>query len=307
MVTTDVIGHGINLPIDNVVFVQSEKFDGAQHRKLHTWEIAQIAGRAGRYGLSDEGSVYVLTGQNWFTTDYELIQQGTRAGAGEIKTDLWVDQALITPQFGDLNVTEPTQILPALLAWEKEVINQTRGLPISASPLTGLKQLLYTISDHLNTPLYPDEQGEWKFTAKELWTLITGPFNPEGKTIRVVSEWLEEKERHTSRSIERHFNNIIEPLYWGVEDADNIMGDTVLPFEVSCSSIGELKMVNVMFQNTGTLRYSELLEFEDRLSEAVINTIQHTIRRGKYGICTKCHSTCSPWFKYCEDCYWSRR
>jgi len=49
IVATDAIGMGLNMDIDHVVFADVEKFDGRQKRKLFAHELAQIAGRAGRY------------------------------------------------------------------------------------------------------------------------------------------------------------------------------------------------------------------------------------------------------------------
>ena len=40
---------GLNLPINNVYFAAMQKFDGRRLRPLNTLEVAQIAGRAGRY------------------------------------------------------------------------------------------------------------------------------------------------------------------------------------------------------------------------------------------------------------------
>ena len=49
LVATDAIGMGLNLNIDHVAFVGLTKFDGAKIRRLAPNEIAQIAGRAGRF------------------------------------------------------------------------------------------------------------------------------------------------------------------------------------------------------------------------------------------------------------------
>ena len=49
IVATDAIGMGLNLPINNVYFAAMKKFDGRRVRPLSTLEVAQIAGRAGRY------------------------------------------------------------------------------------------------------------------------------------------------------------------------------------------------------------------------------------------------------------------
>lgn len=309
MVTTDVIGHGINLPIDNVVFVQSEKFDGTKNRSLYTWEIAQISGRAGRFKLSDEGSVYVLTGKDWFTTDYDLLSLGVAAGAGLCNTDLDVTKALITPAFKDLNITTQTEILSALNAWQTEASKVFTEMkqPLQPSNLNDMKQLLYTVSDHLNAPLHPDERGDWGVNVQELWSLISGPFNPEGKTIKVIAEWLQDPDRKNSRKLNTYFDSVVDVLYQPVMDADNIMGDQIAVLETAAQVIGELKMANIMFQGTGTLRYSELIEYEDRISDAIINTLHHMITKGVYGECVNCHSSCSPWFKYCEECYWGKR
>ncbi len=52
LVATDAIGMGLNLKIDHVSFASIRKFDGVSLRNLTDPEIAQIAGRAGRF-LSD--------------------------------------------------------------------------------------------------------------------------------------------------------------------------------------------------------------------------------------------------------------
>jgi len=57
VVSTDAIAMGMNLPIQRVVFLESEKYDGDITRPLTDAEIKQIAGRAGRYGQYDVGYV----------------------------------------------------------------------------------------------------------------------------------------------------------------------------------------------------------------------------------------------------------
>ncbi|MFL5204480.1 MAG: helicase-related protein [Microvirga sp.] len=49
LIATDAIGMGLNLDVDHVAFASDKKFDGFQFRKLNNPELAQIAGRAGRY------------------------------------------------------------------------------------------------------------------------------------------------------------------------------------------------------------------------------------------------------------------
>lgn len=64
VVATDAIGMGLNLDIDHISFAETTKFDGRTMRDLTPPELAQIAGRAGRYmnngtfGCLTEGADY---------------------------------------------------------------------------------------------------------------------------------------------------------------------------------------------------------------------------------------------------------
>lgn len=49
MVATDAIGMGLNMDVDHVAFGALRKFDGRDERPLEPDELAQIAGRAGRF------------------------------------------------------------------------------------------------------------------------------------------------------------------------------------------------------------------------------------------------------------------
>ena len=60
LVATDAIGMGLNMDIDHVAFASDTKFDGKLPRYLNPSEIAQIAGRAGRY-LND--GIFGTTGE----------------------------------------------------------------------------------------------------------------------------------------------------------------------------------------------------------------------------------------------------
>jgi ATP-dependent RNA helicase SUPV3L1/SUV3 len=60
LVATDAIGLGLNLPIRRLIFSSIEKFDGISDRLLTPYEIRQIAGRAGRFGIHEEGLVSAI-------------------------------------------------------------------------------------------------------------------------------------------------------------------------------------------------------------------------------------------------------
>lgn len=79
LVATDAISMGLNLPIKTLLFSKADKFDGQNQRNLTATEVRQIAGRAGRYGLSEKGYVGALTPDvlktitNLFTKNIEPI------------------------------------------------------------------------------------------------------------------------------------------------------------------------------------------------------------------------------------------
>jgi ATP-dependent RNA helicase SUPV3L1/SUV3 len=64
LVATDAIGLGLNLPIRRLIFSAIEKFDGVADRLLTPYEIRQIAGRAGRFGIHEEGQVTALNARH---------------------------------------------------------------------------------------------------------------------------------------------------------------------------------------------------------------------------------------------------
>ncbi|MFI8687268.1 helicase-related protein [Rossellomorea sp. NPDC077527] len=68
IVATDAIGMGLNLPIRRIVFLETDKFDGTRRRRLTSQEVKQIAGRAGRKGIYNEGRVA-------FTKDIKVMKQ----------------------------------------------------------------------------------------------------------------------------------------------------------------------------------------------------------------------------------------
>lgn len=60
LVATDAIAMGLNLPIKEVLFYTTRKFNGEEMCELTPSEIRQIGGRAGRYGFAQYGVVNAL-------------------------------------------------------------------------------------------------------------------------------------------------------------------------------------------------------------------------------------------------------
>lgn len=60
LIATDAIGMGLNLPIKRVIFSTLEKYYNKKSHLISISEVKQISGRAGRYGLHEEGEFGLL-------------------------------------------------------------------------------------------------------------------------------------------------------------------------------------------------------------------------------------------------------
>lgn len=69
---TDAIGMGLNLPIKRVVFLETEKYDGYEMRLLKPEEVQQIAGRAGRKGIYEEGRFTACGGRKFIRQSMKM-------------------------------------------------------------------------------------------------------------------------------------------------------------------------------------------------------------------------------------------
>ncbi len=117
IVSTDAIGMGLNLPIRRVIFMETEKFDGAERRELKPEEIQQIAGRAGRYGMYNRG--YVGAIQN-----LPLIRAGLQAVVPPLQ------YAVVG--FSDLVLQVDFDLLEVLTEWNRmPTVEPYRKLDIS--------------------------------------------------------------------------------------------------------------------------------------------------------------------------------
>jgi len=78
---TDTLGVGVNIPIRTVLFTQLFKFNGEKLATLSVRDFKQIAGRAGRKGFDDQGSVVAQAPDHVI----ENIKQSQKEAAGKKK------------------------------------------------------------------------------------------------------------------------------------------------------------------------------------------------------------------------------
>ncbi len=334
MVTTDVIGHGINLPIDNVVFTQTEKFDGTEIRQLHIWEAAQIAGRAGRYGLSSEGQVYLAEGLPWFSNATALIKTATLAAEGKIATDLYIEKAAIAPRLADLGIKDLESkeammtLLPAISAWQKRAQKLLTGRTLRPASLETTAKNTEQVLTVLNSPLTPWVENEKAYghnqrvldeiiatDITELWQLVSGPFDERNGVIQKIALWLGKQDRDTSSYLEKFYSNRFGDSLHRISDYKSTsLYQHIEQLETVVAGIAEFKMSFVMFGKKeastiwlGSLTQEQVLSDEELANKLIIEALQTSIKKSTFGVCSNCGKPTKPWFQLCDSCHQQSR
>ena len=286
IVTTDVIGHGINLPLTAVALAETEKFDGESRRTLYKWEAAQILGRAGRYGHGTEiGETYSVTGPAWLTSPPWFIEAATSAAAGLTPTE-WVipSNAPIRPTLGELNVSNPHDLPTAVRAFAITTRKAAERIPIApfnADPvLTRLNLVL---------PLLPPDDP-MRVPVHTIWNLIMCPIDDD-ELITVVVGVLT-----GSKTARIHLEDIIKR-------AQTRYGDPLTRAETAAAYARNLRAVLVAVGDLPNLTMRDAMEWEETAGNVIVKTLMKTSTNQKYGKCASCGKECPPWFPTCHDCH----
>ena len=180
VVATDAIGMGLNLPIRRVVFSTIQKFDGDSVRDLLPTELQQIAGRAGRYGLHDKGTVTTLDPHE---LDFVKKTLATKLqdfkGKLAIAPNLWHIEALATmlgtknigtllAYFADQVSTDSPLFTTASLEDSIALGHKVDFLVAQASAELSLAQK-FTLAC---APIDAGKNAEMDFYAKCVWSIL---------------------------------------------------------------------------------------------------------------------------------------
>jgi len=136
LVTTDAIGMGMNLPIRRIIFMDIVKFDGKERRMLEPAETKQIAGRAGRLGMYDEGFVTCIEPNdvirdNLETETEKIMQARLNFSEALLQSDFKLEElirmwsyAQVPEKYNKMDTEEPLTLLKALRASGVEISGQ---------------------------------------------------------------------------------------------------------------------------------------------------------------------------------------
>ncbi|MEW6738115.1 MAG: helicase-related protein [Acidobacteriota bacterium] len=116
LIATDAIGMGLNLPIKNLLFWSTQKWDGEKRRELTNEEILQIAGRAGRFGIHEKGFVGAFDRDSLRRIRSAMLNQSNQSSTNcqvmpNIKIILHISEVLRTEALSEILLFFKDQML----------------------------------------------------------------------------------------------------------------------------------------------------------------------------------------------------
>jgi ATP-dependent RNA helicase SUPV3L1/SUV3 len=289
--STDVIGHGVNLPCETLLFAETEKYDGKERRDLLPWEIAQIAGRAGRFGFHERGHVGVLTGVPWAHPEPELVQDAltphVELPGGHLGYRI-VDTGRLRPQLADLNVTRVDEIEPALHAWRNAALRywtdegwlQVESIQPLLARLDALREAL--------------REARKRLELADVWKLMQAPIDEDGlpllgalacavagdQTRRQLIAWLLDPKRLYSASL----------------------GEA----EVAAREASVLRWFALQYAGVAGVTIEKAAALEEAAAARVVQMLRAEIEDPTIGRCKVCGSRTAPWATLCDRCFMAR-
>ena len=288
---TDVLGHGVNLPCETLLFAETEKFDGRDRRDLEPWEIAQIAGRAGRFGFHERGHVGVLTGVPWAHPDPELVQSALTPHVELFDGHYGyrvVDTGRIRPQLADLNVARVDEVEPALHAWRSAALRywSVEGwLEVeSIAPLLGRLDAIREALHHCRRRL----------ELADVWKLMQAPIDEDAGALlgtlacavagdtpqRTVLGWILQPERLRAASLEEA--------------------------EQAAREASILRWFALQYPGVAGVTIEKAAALEEAAARRVVEELRAEIDDPTIGRCRVCGSRTAPWATLCERCFAAR-
>lgn len=283
VVATDVIGHGINLPVSHVFFCETEKFDGERRRQLHLHEVAQIAGRAGRFGMEAKGTVGWVTGVPGMKVDEKVVRRlatGPRVVvAEEVVGYRKVTKGMLGPSLEQLGCESAEELPKHLEAWKQAAWSLTKDAPwITISPIAPLLGRLVVLAS---------KKLLGKLCLEDAWRLARSPLDAgndddaellgrcaqalvKGASLRSIVSWVPEG-----------------PLELVERTARGAAG---------------LRWFTLAFPGVGEITHGEACIFEELCAEKAKQLLSAAVTGGVRR-CRSCGALTAPWFTECDSCH----
>jgi ATP-dependent RNA helicase SUPV3L1/SUV3 len=289
--STDVLGHGVNLPCETLLFAETTKFDGKERRDLEPWEIAQIAGRAGRFGFHERGHVGVLTGVPWSDPDPELVRDALTPHVelpGGHRGYRVVDSGRLRPQLSDLNVSQVDELEPALHAWRHAALRfWTDEGWLQVESIQPLLARLDTVRDALR-------HSRRRLELNDVWKLMQAPIDEDGLPLlgalacalagdrpqRTMIAWILDPRRLDAASLEEA--------------------------EAAAREASILRWFALQYPGVAGVTIEKAAALEEKAAARVVRELRAEIDDPTIGRCRACGARTAPWATLCDRCFMAR-
>jgi ATP-dependent RNA helicase SUPV3L1/SUV3 len=290
-VATDVLGHGVNLPCETLLFAETTKFDGQVRRPLLAWEIAQIAGRAGRLGMVERGHVGVLTGIPWAKADPRLVREAltptVELPGGHLGYRI-VDTGRLRPQLQDLNVVHPRELTSALQAWRQAALAYWGA----ASWLT-VESIGPTLS-RLDAVQEALKACRRRLALEQVWRLINAPIDEDDLELLGTLACALAGDRS-----QRHI------LGW-LLDVERLDAASLGEAETAGRQASILRWFALQYPGTGGVTLERAAALEEAAAARVIDRLRAEVENPRVGRCRGCGGPSAPWAALCDRCFMAR-
>jgi ATP-dependent RNA helicase SUPV3L1/SUV3 len=287
-VATDVLGHGVNLPCETLLFAETTKFDGEERRELLPWELAQIAGRAGRFGLVERGHVGVLTGVPWAVADPILVESALEPHV-PLPEGLMgyriVDEARIRPRLADLGISEPRELGPALDAWYRVATREwLHESWLAVESLHPIHVRLDAVQRNLRA------RGR-RLELEDVWKLVNAPVDEDSVELLGLLA-LAQSGDPSARA----------PLA-ALLDTRRLRDSSLEDAEQAGRVASILRWFALQYAGVGGVTIERAAALEEAAAARVVARLRLEVSEPTIGRCRSCGRTCAPWFPLCERCF----
>jgi ATP-dependent RNA helicase SUPV3L1/SUV3 len=288
---TDVLGHGVNLPCETLLFAETTKFDGQERRDLLPWEIAQIAGRAGRFGFHERGHVGVLTGVPWARPEPRLVQTSLVPHVEIEDGHLGyrrVDTGRLRPQLSDLNISRVDEIEPALHAWRRAAMSYWSEEGWLA--VESVQPLLARL-DAVNGALH---HCGCRLELADVWKLMQAPTDEDGLDLlgSLACALAGDMPQKTV-------------IGW-VLDPQRLHGADLGEAEQAAREASLLRWFALQYPGVAGVTMEKAAALEETAARRVVEELRAEIDDPTIGRCRVCGARTAPWAQLCERCFMAR-
>jgi ATP-dependent RNA helicase SUPV3L1/SUV3 len=286
-VATDVLGHGVNLPCETLLFAETTKFDGESRRDLLPWELAQIAGRAGRFGLVERGHVGVLAGLGWGTADPGLVESALEPHVsldGGFRGYRVVDEARIRPRLSDLGVEDPLDLDAALVAWHRVALREWAYESwLAVESLQPIRARLEAVQRRLR------ERGR-RVSLDDTWKLVNAPVDEDNLELLATLALAIAGDR------------VARPHLSFLLDVARLRGASLEDAEQAGREASILRWFALQYPGVGGVTIERAAALEEAAAERVVARLRLEVESPTLGRCRSCGRSTAPWFPLCDRC-----